>query len=78
MTGGAGDDGYIVEFYRLGGAVKVTAFDPETLTEVSIVGDPKAGEAALGRAAVAKLEYVLRKARGNGGTPPPAGPGILV
>lgn len=49
----------IVEFHRVGAYVKVSAVDPVTLTEVSIVGDPGAGEAALTRAAVRKLDYVL-------------------
>ena len=51
----------IIEFYRVGAYVKVSAIDPVTYTEVSIVGAPDAGEAALTRAAVRKLEYVLRK-----------------
>ena len=36
-------EGYIIEFHRVGNAVKVTAMDPATLTEVSIVGAPGAG-----------------------------------
>jgi hypothetical protein len=58
------DDGFIIEFHRVGGTVKVTAIDPATGVEASIVGDPRAGEAALGRAAAQKLRYVLeRRAR---------------
>ena len=49
----------IIEFYRVGSYVKVSAVDTATLTEVSIVGDPAAGEEALKRAAVRKLQYVL-------------------
>ncbi|HZB92452.1 MAG TPA: hypothetical protein VE397_13480 [Stellaceae bacterium] len=56
----------IYEFVRIGGAVKVTAVDPTTGTEVTIVGDPAAGETTLKRLARQKLDYVLRrKAEGN-------------
>ena len=51
----------IVELFAVGAYVKVSAMDPATLTEVSIVGDPNAGEAALKRAALRKLEYVLSR-----------------
>ena len=53
----------LIEFHRVGAYVKVSAVDPETLTEVSIVGDPAAGEDALTRTAVRKLDYVLKKKR---------------
>jgi len=51
----------IFEFVRVGHAVKVSAVDPATGTEVSIVGDPAAGEAALKRLAERKLDYVLAR-----------------
>ncbi|MEE8272166.1 MAG: hypothetical protein V3R98_10615 [Alphaproteobacteria bacterium] len=51
----------LLEFMRIGNAVKVTAVDPVTLTEVSIQGPATSTEAALTRAAVAKLAYVLRR-----------------
>ncbi len=60
----------IIEFYPVGAYVKVSAVDPATLTEVSIVGDPARGEEALTQAAVRKLEYVLNR-RGR----PAPGPG---
>jgi hypothetical protein len=53
----------ILEFQRIGNSVKVTAVDPETLIEVSIVGAASAGEEALRRTAVRKLEYVLGRRR---------------
>ncbi len=59
-AGGGGDD-VIVEFQRVGNAVKVSAFDPATLTEVSIVGAPGLSEAALTAAVMRKLEYVLSR-----------------
>ena len=51
----------ILEFHQVGSYIKVSAVDPVTLTEVSIVGDPAAGEAALRRAAIRKLEYVMAR-----------------
>jgi hypothetical protein len=56
----------LLELYQIGNAVKVTAVDPETGIEVSIVGDPSAGEEILKRTAIRKLEYVLRKRRKGG------------
>lgn len=57
------DDGrdVIIEFHQVGDYVKVSAMDAATLTEVSIVGDPSAGEAELTRVALRKLKYVLDK-----------------
>ena len=51
----------IFEFVRVGHAVKVSAIDSATGTEVSIVGDPRVGEVALKRLAERKLEYVLAR-----------------
>ena len=53
----------IIEFHRIGNSVKVTAVDPESQIEVSIVGPPRAGEELLKRTAIRKLEYVLAKGR---------------
>jgi hypothetical protein len=66
----ADDEGYIIEFHQVGNAVKVSAFDPRTLTEVSIVGAPKVGDSELTRLVVRKLEYMIAKRgaeRGSGG-----------
>lgn len=49
------------ELRRVGNYVKVCAFDAETLTEVSIVGDPAASVERLKQTALRKLEYVLAK-----------------
>ena len=54
-------DNYIIEFTQVGGSVKVTAVDPKTMTEVSIVGAPGYSQEFLSRQAVKKLEYVLAK-----------------
>ena len=43
------------------GGASANFVDPVTLTEVSIVGNPAAGEAALRRAAIRKLEYVMER-----------------
>lgn len=51
----------LLEFQRIGNAVKVVAVDPESLVEVTIMGPSGAGEEALTRVAVRKLEYVLKK-----------------
>jgi phage head maturation protease len=55
------DQGYIIEFHRIGNVVKVSAMDPATLTEVSMVGAPSVGDAELTRLVVRKLEYMLAK-----------------
>ncbi|MCG8357985.1 MAG: hypothetical protein MI920_20665 [Kiloniellales bacterium] len=62
----AQDREVILEFYRVGSYVKVSAIDPESGTEVSVVGDPAAGEPALRQAAVRKLEYVMARDRDSG------------
>lgn len=56
----------LFEFQRVGNYIKVSAVDPVTYTEVSIVGSPRAGQAALQRVAANKLRYVLDR---NGGRP---------
>ena len=54
-------DNYIIEFTQIGASVKVTAVDPRTLTEVSIVGGAQYSQEFLTRQVVKKLEYVLAK-----------------
>lgn len=51
----------LYELLRIGAAVKVTAVDPVTGTEISMIGDPAVGEAALKRLARQKLDYVMAK-----------------
>lgn len=55
------DSKFIIEFRRVGNAVKVSAIDPLTLTEVSIAGPLDAGETLLRRLAVRKLLCVLNR-----------------
>ena len=54
-------DNYIIEFTQIGANVKVTAVDPKTLTEVSIVGGAQYSQEFLTRQVVKKLEYVLAR-----------------
>lgn len=51
----------LLEFIPMGTIMKVTAFDTESLTEVSIQGPRTAGEEALKHNALRRLEYVLKK-----------------
>jgi hypothetical protein len=59
-------DNYIIEFTQIGASVKVTAIDPKTMTEVSIVGGAQYSQEFLTRQVVKKLEYVLSKQSGKG------------
>ena len=54
------NEGYIIEYVVLGGNMKVTAFDPKTLREVSIIGSPNASKKDMAKLAIRKLHYVLR------------------
>lgn len=51
----------ILEFIVCGSYVKVSAVDPVSGTEVSIVGDRKAEQSYLESVAIKKLEMVLKK-----------------
>ncbi|WP_120496608.1 hypothetical protein [Kiloniella sp. EL199] len=53
--------GVIIEFLRMGSYVKVSAFHEASMTEVSIVGDPKETEQKLKQTVIKKLNYVLNK-----------------
>ena len=55
------DERVIIEFVKVGAYVKVSAIDPTTRVEVSIVGDPLVSQAKLEQTAVQKLKYVLNK-----------------
>jgi len=59
-------DNYIIEFTQIGASVKVTAIDPKTLTEASIVGGAQYSQEFLTRQVVKKLEYVLSKRAKSG------------
>ncbi len=55
------DSRIIIEFIQVGAYVKVTAVDPVSLVEVSIVGDPSASRNILEQNAIKKLRFVLSK-----------------
>ena len=61
MVDRRGDGEVILEFQQIGTSVKVTAVDPVSLVEVSIVGPVSAGKETLKRNAINKLRYVLEK-----------------
>jgi hypothetical protein len=52
---------YIIEFIVQGRYAKVTAVDPATGIEATIVGDANQPQAVLERVAVAKLVWLLKK-----------------
>lgn len=54
-------DGYIIEYQQHGRSVKVTAFDPVSLTEVSIIGAQGAPRHQLAQLAIRKLQYMMAK-----------------
>ena len=51
----------IIEFFPIGGFVKVSAMDTKSLTEISIQGPANAPEDTLKRNALKRLEYVMKK-----------------
>lgn len=55
------DSRIIIEFIQVGAYVKVSAVDPVSLVEVSIVGDPSASRNTLEQNAIKKLKFVLSK-----------------
>jgi hypothetical protein len=63
----SGTDNYIIEFTQIGTSIKVTAVDPRSMTEVTIVGGTQYSKEFLTRQVVKKLEYMLAKKRDEGG-----------
>jgi hypothetical protein len=61
---GAGGE-ILMEFVVQGSVVKVTAIDPKSGTEASIVGPASAPRSVLESNAARKLHYVLKKQRGE-------------
>lgn len=51
----------IIEYHPFGHIVRVSAMDTATLTEITVQGPASAGEEALKRNALMRLEYVLKK-----------------
>lgn len=55
---------YIIEFYKVGKLVKVSAIDPETMKEVSVIAPSSLSRKEMSDLAVRKLRYVLAKDNG--------------
>ncbi len=75
-----GERDVLLEFRQIGDYVKVTAIDPVSLREVSIVGSPRTPEPDLIRLVLRKLDFVETRespAAGPKKTEPPAGGGIV-
>ena len=54
-------DEVLFQFISHGNYVKVIAVDPNTNTEIVIVGDRRSAKQTLERTAIQKLRYVIRK-----------------
>ena len=67
--GAAGDDGVIVEFHRVGNAVKVSAVDTRSFLEVSILAPTTASEKEMTDTVLKKLAWVQAKKAGQGSPP---------
>ena len=52
---------YIIEFYRIGNLVKVTAIDTVTAIEAVVMCPTTVSQKDMKKLAVQKLEYLLRK-----------------
>lgn len=55
------NEGYYIEFYALGNSVKVTAIDPHTGLEATIVAPANANKEYMKQQAAAKLERKLKR-----------------
>lgn len=69
------DDDVLIEYHVEGNFVRVSAMDAATLTEVTIIGDRRAGRETLKRTVMAKLDYVLANQKPD---PKPRRPGLWV
>ena len=56
----------LFEFRKVGKYTRVSAIDPDSGTEVIMIGDPKQGQEVMKRLATRKLVYVMNK-KGAGG-----------
>ena len=65
MPSGKGAHEVLIEIVRRGAYAKVSAIDPVTGTEVSIVGPANADEASLKSVVLRKLELALKKKSGG-------------
>ena len=51
----------LFEFRKVGKYTRVSAIDPDSGTEVIMIGDPKQGQEVMKRLATRKLVYVMNK-----------------
>ena len=51
----------LYEFHHVGTSVRVSALDPDSLIEVTLIADPRTSEAEMQRIAAQKLVYAIRK-----------------
>lgn len=59
------EEGYIIEFITVGNSMKVSAIDPVSLKEASIVIPPHTSRDEATKLAVRKLHYLLDKQKGG-------------
>lgn len=52
---------YLLEFTRIGGQVKVTACDPESGVEATVIVPATSSQRDMAQLAIRKLHYVLSK-----------------
>jgi len=55
------EQGFLVEFRQVGNVIKVSAVDPDSGVEVSIMGPATSPQSELTRGAINKLKYMLAK-----------------
>lgn len=53
----------LFEFRLVGRSMRVSAIDPDTLTEVTLIADPRTTEEEMKRVAARKLHYAIQKKR---------------
>ncbi len=59
------NDRYLIEYVTLGGSMKVTALDPKTLVEASVIAPANLSQEEAGELAVRKLLYLLKKRKNH-------------
>ncbi len=57
------DEGYIIEYRKVGNSVKVSAIDTASMTEVSVIAPPRMSRKNMANLAIKKLLYVMGKAK---------------
>ena len=54
---------YIIEYIHIGNSLKVTAFDPATFTEASLIAPLNVSKEYAAQLAINKLEYIIIKSK---------------